>query len=120
MQRYQETVDAIFEFAGDRRNMIDPNRPATAVIERMAHVLEPSLGKEHAREVAFHLSDWSADAAFLVALHLFPEMFDDEMTLDGLMGAVVHAPNHMAAAARLAGFPVHDSFKIERNQVEGS
>lgn len=109
---WRDKVDAIFESAGDRRRMISSTKSATEIIERIAEVLTPELGEETAHEVAFHLSDWSADAAFLVALHLHPEMFDDEETLEGLISAIVHVPNHMAAAAQLAGHPIRDVFLV--------
>jgi hypothetical protein len=37
----------------------------------------------HADEIAFHLTDWSSKAAFLVALHLFPERFTPEEIREG-------------------------------------
>src|SRR5438128_1920007 len=39
--------------------------------EIIAAALADELGLERAADVAFHLSDWAEDAAFLVALHLF-------------------------------------------------
>lgn len=65
----------------------------------------------HADEIAFHLTDWSAEAAFLVALHLFPERFTKEEIEEGVLAFLIHAPNHIVAAARLSGHPVEDIFK---------
>jgi hypothetical protein len=53
-----------------------------------------------------------ADAAFLLALHLRPEAFTQEEIDDGITNFLVHAPNHVAAAAKIAGHPVTDVFEI--------
>jgi hypothetical protein len=65
-----------------------------------------------APEVAFHLSDWNWDAAFLVAVHLFHERFTPEELLVGADMVLIHAPNHLAAAATLVGHPIEDVFEV--------
>ena len=70
------------------------------------------LPAERAYDLAFHLSDWRADAAFLVALHLAPTRFSSDEVRDGITQFLVHAPNHVAAAAKVAGWPVQDIFGI--------
>ena len=72
----------------------------------------PHLSAETASELAFHLSDWREDAAFIVALALSPERFTAEEIEDGLTAFLVHAPNHVAAAAKLGGWPVADIFEL--------
>jgi hypothetical protein len=72
----------------------------------------PELPAQRAYDLAFHLSDWRADAAFLMALHLAPARFNAEEVKEGLTQFLVHAPNHVAAAAKLAGWPVEDVFGI--------
>ena len=72
----------------------------------------PDLGADQAAELAFHLSDWRSDGAFLVALSLAPERFTPAEVADGVMAFLIHAPNHVAAAAKLAGFPVSDIFEV--------
>ena len=67
----------------------------------------------HVRDdLAFHLSDWRADAAFLLALHLAPERFSREEVNEGVTQFLIHAPNHVAAAAKLGGWPIEDVFGI--------
>jgi hypothetical protein len=75
-------------------------------------VKESEIDGERARDVAFHLSDWHADAAFIVALHLFPERFTREEIDEGVRDFLIHAPNHVAAAAALFGFPIQDIFEV--------
>jgi hypothetical protein len=73
---------------------------------------ESDLSVERAYDIGFHLSDWHADAAFLVALHLFPERFTASEIEDGVFAFLHHAPNHVAAAAALFGHPVEDIFEV--------
>src|SRR5688572_15123223 len=72
----------------------------------------PGLATERAGDLAFHLSDWREDGAFLVALALAPERFTPKEVEDGIMAFLIHAPNHVAAAAKLAGWPVADIFDV--------
>lgn len=72
----------------------------------------PHLGLEQAYDLAFHLSDWREDGAFLIALALAPERFTVEEAAAGLEAFLIHAPNHIAAAAKLAGWPVADIFEV--------
>jgi hypothetical protein len=72
----------------------------------------PELPAQGAYDLAFHLSDWRADAAFLLALHLAPNRFSLEEVKEGITQFLVHAPNHIAAAAKLGGWPVEDVFGI--------
>lgn len=81
-----------------------------------AKAIEQALSAEYpsevARDIAFHLTDWTTEAAFIVALRLFPERFTPEEIRSGVEAFIVHAPNHTAAAAKLWGFPVTDVFEI--------
>ncbi len=75
-----------------------------------------ALSSEHpelvAHDIAFHLLDWNAEAAFLVALQLFPDRFTPEQIREGVLNFLIHAPNHVAAAAKLGGWPVEDIFEV--------
>jgi hypothetical protein len=57
-----------------------------------------------------HLSDWNYDAAFIVALHLFPERFTDEDIEAGVGMFLCHAPNHIRAACLITGQYVWEDF----------
>jgi hypothetical protein len=112
----REKVEAIFrELAGDRAATLD----ATALPAGITSTITAALAAEdagdeeilHADEIAFHLTDWSSEAAFLVALHLFPERFTYEEIREGVQAFLIHAPHHIFAAARLAGHPTDDIFR---------
>lgn len=87
-----------------------------------------ALRKEHgesARDIAFHLFDWTEDAWFIVAVFLFPDRFTAAEIRRGIAWFLIHAPNHIAAAAKLAGWPVTDVFDVGavgkgRNQRRGA
>src|SRR5688500_8043266 len=69
-----------------------------------------SQAKKKAWDIAFHLTDWNYDAAFLVAFHLFPEKFTPAEIRAGVNMLLVHIPKHVIAAARLNGDSTEDVF----------
>ena len=108
-----EKVITVFrELVGDRADRLRGDRHASDA----SRALEPALAADghpkNAAELAFHLSDWNWDAAFLVAVHLFPERFTPEELSVGADMVLMHAPNHLVAAAKLAGHPVEDIFEV--------
>ena len=70
-------------------------------------------GERGGADIAFHLADWNSDVAFLTALHLFPERFTKEEIESGIRLLIIHAPNHLAEAAKLFGCPVENIFERE-------
>ena len=112
-------VAAIFrEMVGERANRLDGSHHNHDSVAIIARALSPcpdnrdSPDDHRARDIAFHLSDWASDAAFIVATQLFPERFTAAEIADGVEGFLIHAPNHVAAAAVLAGHPVDDIFEV--------
>ena len=106
-------VEALFtELAGDRARMLCGSLfPAGVTSTITASLTGPDASDEQvlqADKIAFHLTDWNADAAFLVALHLYPERFTPEEIEAGVGLLLCHVPSHVLAAARLAGQPVED------------
>lgn len=77
-----------------------------------ALITEAEFAKESAKAIGFHLSDWHAEAAFLVAAHLFPERFTPAEISAGIGAFLIHTPNHVTAAAALYGYPVEDIFEV--------
>ena len=97
-----EKVAAIFrELAGDRAHQLDGSAIATPVRDAIATALSSDYGGATAEKIALHMSDWNSDAAFIVALHLFPERFTPEEIDAGIGLFLVHAPNHIREACRL-------------------
>ncbi len=111
----REKVDAIFrELAGKRASALEATRfPAPITSTITAALASEGAGEEEMLakdKVAYHLTDWNAEAAFLVALHLFPERFTAEDIREGVEAFLIHAPAHVIAAARLGGYPTEDIF----------
>jgi hypothetical protein len=94
---------AIFrELAGDRASRLDGSHFPADVQALVTTSLTRQFGAERANEIAFHMLDWNADAAFIVALRLFPERFTQPEIAAGINAFVIHAPNHIPAALKLA------------------
>ena len=108
----QQKVLAIFsELAGPRAGRLgEPAAQETR--QTLMSALAGDYQPEIARELAFHLVDWHTDAAFILAVHLFPERFTVEELAAGTQMLLIHVPNHLAAAAKLAGHPVQDVFGV--------
>jgi len=105
----RDKVEAILrELTGDRTNtLLATSLPAGVTSAITAALSAEDAGRDqmlHADEIAFHLTDWISEAAFLVALHLFPDRFKSEEIREGIQAFLIHAPHHVIAAARLAGF----------------
>ncbi len=106
-------VVAIFaEFAGERAERLSAVRAGTAANDAVLTALDPEFGLERANDIGFHLADWGADAAFIVALHLCPERFTAEEVQAGVGLFLCHVPNHVVAAAALASYPIDDTFGV--------
>jgi len=106
----RDKVNAIFgELAGERVKRLDGSVMAEPAMSVMARALEEPYG-DRAKKVAFHVCDWNCDAAFVVAMHLFPERFTPEEIEAGVGLFLVHAPNHIRAACGLTGQYVWESF----------
>lgn len=117
-----DKVRAIFrEIAGERASALEGDVPARHAKDLFCAALSEDYDPVVADEVAFHLVDWNADAAFLVAVLLFPERFTPDDLAAGASELLVHVPAHVMAAARLAGHPAVDIFKDdERTQTDAA
>ena len=106
-------VAAIFrELVGERVTRLDGSHYNHDSAATIARALSPSPDDRTARDIAFHLSDWASDAAFIVAMQLFPERFTAAEIAEGVEGFLTHAPNHVSAAAVLSGHTAEDIFGV--------
>lgn len=79
----------------------------------LAASAEMELPPEIARDVAFHMTDWLQDLHRFVQFCEDPANFSTKDVGDTLLAFLLHAPNHMAAAAKLyAGVAVSDVFEV--------
>ncbi len=114
----RDNVVTIFkELAGDRSQALEGTILPAAITSTITRALASEVADDnevlHKDEIAFHLTDWNSDAAFLVALHLFPERFTHEEIAAGVDLFLVHVPAHVIAAARLSGYSTDDIFAAD-------
>src|SRR5262245_10557586 len=104
----RKKVEGLFnEWAGQRvARLGEPGAKETRHL--LAGALSADYPPDTARDIAFHLVDWNTDAAFMIAVSLFPERFTPDELVAGVNMLLVHAPNHLAAAAKLAGHPIQE------------
>ena len=109
-----KVVTIFRDLVGERATALCAGLCVPTVADAIAGAVreDSDVSAEHSRDIGFHLSDWHADAAFIVALHLYPERFTAAEIADGVLGFLIHAPNHIAAAAVLAGHPIDDIFEV--------
>lgn len=105
-----KAVSILREMVGERAEQFE-----VSIASAQRYVRE-ALGSEFpprtASEIAFHMTDWNSDAAFIAALILYPERFTSAEIRSGILNFLIHAPNHLAAAAKLHGYPVDDIFEV--------
>jgi hypothetical protein len=105
-----KVLDIFREKFGDLADRLDGARLATPAMDAIASALTEQHGLEEAEEIALHMADWNWDAAFIVALHLYPQRFTKEEIDDGIGLFLTHAPNHIRAACGLTGHYVWESW----------
>ena len=107
-------VQAIFrEIAGEEPASWLRATVPSRVMDVIAHAMGSDCKPEVAADIGFHIGDWQADAAFVVALHLYPDRFTPEEIHAGVRALLVHVPAHVVAAAKLAGYSTEDIFEDE-------
>ncbi len=112
-------VSTIFkELTGGRAANLHPALFPYEVHDTIKQALSDEFDAETADRIAFHLVDWNGEAAFLVALLLFPERFTPQEIQEGVTDFLMHAPDHIAEAARRGGFPIRNIFADEVNQSD--
>jgi|SRR5208282_6003062 len=118
---FRKKVDDIFrELAGaERAKWLEAGVPSRCM-GQIAKAVSSESGypEEVGCDIGTNIADWQADAAFLVALHLFPERFTDEEIDEAIRSLLIHVPAHVIAAARLAGHPTEDIFAELEGRAE--
>lgn len=106
----KKVLDIFREAVGDPAKWLDGSVIATPAMEAITDALADEYGYEKAADIAFHMSDWNWNAAFVVALHLYPERFSKEEVDAGIGLFLIHAPNHIRAACQLTDTYVWENF----------
>jgi hypothetical protein len=104
-------VLAIFaEMVGERAKRLDGCIIAEPAMSIIGDAFATEYDQETAHSIGFHMADWNSDAAFMVAVHLFPDKFTADEIRDGVELFLCHAPNHIREACRITGQYVWESF----------
>ena len=110
MSNVAQKVQQIFlEIVGSRAEVLRGDRFPAAICLVVTEALcdgdfsEASVLKND--QIALNIVDWNSDAAFLVALHLFPERFSSEEISEGVWRLMLHVPEHLREAAELMNLP---------------
>lgn len=106
----RKVCDMFFEMVGERANRLDGSVVSATARSAVTAALVGKHGPKRATEIALHITDWNWDAAFIVALHLFPDRFKAEEIDAGIGLFLTHAPNHIREACRLTGQYVWEDF----------
>ena len=113
----RQKVQAIFrEMAGERASQLRGNVNARRANDILGAALAEEMDPLRADQLAFNLVDWNADAAFVVAVILFPERFTEEELRAGVDMFLIHAPSHILTAARLGGYEAKD-LDLDENAI---
>ena len=108
---FRAKVATLFiELVGDRAEQLRADRFSNTICDVITDALIDENCSEkqllHKDQIAINLTDWVGDAAFLVALHLYPERFTREEIQAGIDQLLIHVPDHLNEAARLANSDV--------------
>ncbi len=81
--------------------------------DRVAAVLAPDVGEEKARQIGFHMADWSDDLEQLHEAWRNLDDIGDERLSKIVYAFLAHVPDHVAAAKKLIGYgPTEDVFDV--------
>ncbi len=114
------------ELVGDRASKLDGSHYPADINSRITQALNADAKDSSEAAIlrrdgiGFHLVDWQHEAAFLVALILFPERFTDEEIRDGVESVLLHAPAHILEAARLGGYQTTNIVDINSNDTQST
>jgi hypothetical protein len=113
-----KVADIFHELVGEKANQLFISLPPSA--DLIGQSLTDDLGVQRAEAIGFHLTDWTFEAAFLIAISLFPERFTPAEVEIGVGMLIIHALNHLAAAAKIYGQPIQDVFNLGQLTEEDS
>ena len=94
------------------RRLADHSRAHMDVRDRISDALTCNYGAVSASEIGFHCSDWVGDAIDLVAMHLRPDLFDDEEVRTIVERLAIHASAHVMALTKLQENPLNDTWNL--------
>lgn len=83
-------------------------------LTKIAEVLERewSLSSNNANAISLHIGDVYEDWKRIIPLLESSDTADSELLGDEIQSMLLHAPNHLMAAAHLMGIPLKDVWEL--------
>jgi len=101
-----KVVEIFRELVGDRAKKLDATHYPADIVSTMTEALIDEYDDPTEEQIltidmiSHNLIDWQSDAAFLVALTLFPEKFTKEEIQDEVRSLLIHVPDHIREAEK--------------------
>jgi hypothetical protein len=112
----QQKVEAIFRDAfGERAARVFTHHNVAPTMEVVCEAFANELPPARAEALGFNMADWGRDAAFVIALHLYPERFTAEEIREATDCLAAHVPYHVSAVADLLDYPEIEPYKTDEN-----
>ena len=105
-----KTIVIFREIVGDKAERLRGDRYLADVNSRITEALaaeNPDWSEDELVTkdgIGQNLIDWQGNAAFIVALALYPDRFSNEEIQEGVRDLLLHVPHHVTEAAKLAGY----------------
>ena len=84
---------------GNRLSFFASGETDDKLFDRIAQAMAGEV--DDPKGLAFHITDWRAEAAFLVALVALPEHFTDEEIIQGVYAVIFHGWYHINEASKV-------------------
>jgi hypothetical protein len=97
-------VEEIFNAAfGENAARVFSAQNVAPTMQTVKQAFAPEMDSEKAEELGFNMADWGSDAAFIIALHLFPERFTAGEIRAATSALASHLPYHVTNVAEALG-----------------
>ena len=102
-----KVLEIFRELVGDKADKLSASHFPADINDRITSALakeNPEWTDEEIvknDQIGMNLVDWQRDAAFIVALTLFPERFTDKEIQDEIRALMIHIPAHVKDAEEL-------------------
>jgi hypothetical protein len=99
-RKVEEILNAAF---GDKAVRVFSSQNVGQTMRVIVEAFASEMDSKKAEELAFNMADWGGDAAFVVALHLFPERFTADEIREATRSLAFHIPYHASNIADILG-----------------
>ena len=97
---YSEVYKILSRAFGERASRVFSPQNVAHTMHAVKTAFRNTLKAADAEELGFHMADWGTDAAFVVALHLFPERLTAAEIRKATCSLALHVSYHAAGIAQ--------------------